>query len=98
MNGDKTEGLNDQSTATCIPLRDTVYKPTIKGNNCHGVCSYLAVNDKHQGLLYANAPINVKPHPQYGLCGALGGDLNLNFAPRGGEFEKALYSNTDPLQ
>ena len=46
-----------------------------------------------------NAPINVKPHPtQYGLCGALGGDLNLNFAPRGGEFEQALYSSIDPLQ
>ena len=45
------------------------------------------------------APINVKPHPtQYGLCGALGGDLNLNFAPRGGEFEQALYSSIDPLQ
>ena len=50
-----------------------------------------------EGTYYA--PINVKPHPtQYGLCGALGGDLNLNFAPRGGEFEQALYSSIDPLQ
>ena len=49
--------------------------------------------------LSCNAPINVKPHPtQYGLCGALGGDLNLNFAPRGGEFEQALYSSIDHLQ
>ena len=45
------------------------------------------------------APINVKPHPtQYGLCGVLGGDLNLNFAPGVGEFEQTLYSSIDPLQ
>ena len=52
-----------------------------------------------QERIHANAPINVKPHPtQYGLCGALGGDLNLNFFPRGGEFEQVLYSSIDPLQ
>ena len=56
----------------------------------------------YESVLYmigTYAPINVKPHPtQYGLCGVLGGDLNLNFAPRGGEFEQALYSSIDPLQ
>ena len=51
----------------------------------------------HNAMGYA--PINVKPHPtQYRLCGALGGDLNLNFASRGGEFEQTLYSSIDPLQ
>ena len=53
-------------------------------------CKHLHFGPAHHYGPYA--PINVKPHPpQYGLCGALGGDLNLNFVPRGGEFEQAFY-------
>ena len=55
-----------------------------------GVFFIYAITEQTIGAIMHLSLSNPPPPPQYELCGALGEDLNLNFAPRGREFEQAL--------